>query len=66
MTDEKRPIRQISGNMQEFQAAIRELADAVAGSARITGKPEVIWKFSMRANPGREVMTDRLGTTAAT
>src|SRR5229473_983385 len=36
MTYEKRPIRQISRNMQEFQAAICELADAVAGSARIT------------------------------
>jgi hypothetical protein len=42
MTDERRPIRQISGNLQKFQAAISELTSAVAGSARITGKPEVI------------------------
>jgi hypothetical protein len=41
MTYEKRPIRQISGNMQEFQAAICELADAVAGSARITAYSEL-------------------------
>lgn len=27
--------------LTEFQAAFRELADAVAGSARITSKPEV-------------------------
>jgi hypothetical protein len=42
MTDERRPIRQISGNLQEFRAAISELTDAVAGSARITAFPEVI------------------------
>jgi hypothetical protein len=41
MTDEKRPIRQISRNMQEFQAAICELVDAVAGSARITAYSEL-------------------------
>src|SRR5713101_3387922 len=41
MTYEKRPIRQISRNMQEFQAAIFELADAVAGSARITAYLEL-------------------------
>jgi len=40
-----RPVRQISGNLQEFQAAISELTDAVGGSVRITGNPEVINLF---------------------
>jgi hypothetical protein len=36
MTAEKRSIRQISGNLQEFQAAVSGLKDAGASSARIT------------------------------
>jgi hypothetical protein len=31
------PFDIISGNLQEFQAAIREFTDAVSGSARING-----------------------------
>jgi hypothetical protein len=42
MTDDGRSIRRISGNFQESQAAMSELADAIAGSAQITSKPDII------------------------
>jgi len=38
MTCETPPIRQISGNLQEFQAAISELTDALAGRESIPTK----------------------------
>jgi hypothetical protein len=50
MTGEKRPIRQISGNLQEFQAAISELTDAVAGSVGIKGYLEVTYLVAFRGN----------------
>jgi hypothetical protein len=47
MTDESRPVRQISGNLQKFQAAISELTHfAVRTSARFAGelKLENTWE----------------------
>jgi len=54
MTGEKRSIRQISGNLPEFQAAISELTDPVAASAGITRKPEVMppgWQIAPEKRP---------------
>jgi hypothetical protein len=61
MTAEKRSLRQISGNLQEFQAAASGLKGAVASSARVTRHSEVkvrVWMSTGRtrlyghSNPG--------------